>query len=242
MAEPLHLQNWTWRVDESPQRRIRFGPNVGIVLQELGFLCVWWLGAFGLFGITHTLSDMRENLRVTEVELEQQKRGYDHQLAVERSARGPEATERLRRQLYGHLETRAAQQAALIRQREEKQAIWHQLFAGAGGLLACWGLLTPLSLLWRRTTIRRDGDELIFNYRRMLGPLREARVGVVSLERPQVEIKEIRYRTRYGRASAGYLVILTLSDGPRTVVLLPTRTRKRIYDNVEALLREMRSL
>lgn len=242
MTEPLHLENWTWRVDASPQRSIWFTPNFGIVLQELGFLCVWWLGAFGFFGINHTIRDMRENLRVTTEDLEHQKRGYDHQLAVERSARGAEAAEKLRRELYGHVEKRADQQAALIRQREEKQAIWHQLFAGAGGLLAAWGLLTPLSLLWRRTSVRREGGELIFINRRMLGTLREARVGVEALERPQVAIKEIRYRTRYGRASAGYLVILTLSDGPRTVVLLPTRTSKRIYDNVEALLREMRSL
>lgn len=242
MEEPLHLENWTWRVDESPQRRVRFTPNIGIVLQALGFLCVWWLGAFGFFGINHTLSGLQDNLRVTAAEMEEQKRGYDHQLAVERLARGPEAAERLRRQLYGYVETRAAQQAALIRQREEKQAIWRQVFAGAGGLLAAWGLLTPLSLLWRRTSVRRNGGELIFTNRRTLGTLREVRVGVEALERPQVAIKEIRYRTRYGKASAGYVVILTLSDGQRTVVLLPTRTRKQIYDNVEALLREMRTL
>lgn len=243
-AKTLWVENWKWTASGSQHGGIRFTPTVGTLGVRLLFTALLALIAFGLWGLQRVAVEGAEGLRYSTAEIEQLKRGYDHQLAVERKARGEAAEGALRQQLYGAVDQHVAKRNADADQRRAQLRVAvHALNGGVVGL-ATWGVLLPVSLLWRQASVRREGRELVFRQRSLLGLPGAWRVDEQALTRTRAVVQQTRFTLRRNRHAGRHVLTLTLDDGRQTVQLCLRKaaTPEGLYGQAERLFVQMKAL
>lgn len=230
-----------WR-RQSTGTAIVFRPTTRVVLLSIGLALMPCLCAAGLMGLDHELRRIREAGRFSPQEIAAAKANYDHQLSVERAARGPAAEQALREQLYGFVDERAAERERRYVAATASQQKWHVLIRAGAVAMAAWGLLFPISCFWQRVRIEREGNEIVVRQRRMFGGQREARVDRSAVANPEIRLVEIRVWTRYGPVSDGHRLLMHLSDGQQGFVLAPQQVVNRSDADPRPLIDALRAL
>ena len=210
----FNIVNWKIR-EEAGMLVLR--PTVRNVLMRLfagtGFFL---LLAFGVMGIDYELGKSRERLRQTrdEYAVAQHRAKADAGL---RNTRG--SAEEARAGVGGGVEMIVKpipELDARWAQREAKERRWQFLVRGIAGMCVFWALWFPLSPLWQRVRIYREGDELVV--RQNVRP-RTRRVDVTAVRGAGLGSVAERDMVAGSLATVSHYWTLTLNDGRRTVVL-----------------------
>jgi hypothetical protein len=199
-----------------------------------------WLISFGWLGVDYELRQLVERRRASAEEV----------ASFERSA--VEEGERLRGAGRAE-EARAAEasmrafSAKILREREEEvgrmeaaQRPWRWLLEGLAGAGILLGVAAPLSVVWQRVVIERDGEEVVVRKKGLW--TRTQRVGVAAARRPEVGTRA-QLDPEHSWQVMGYAWGVRLAEGGRAVVFWAGVTKEpgemsaEARRLVEALLR-----
>jgi hypothetical protein len=212
-GKDLNVTYWTLREDRGV---VILRPTWRVALTRLlvtGFL---WLISFGFAGVDYELDQMVEKRRIDPEQLE----GMDQRI------REDEAMYRKRgeiEQAEAVVRSGEAMKAKIIRERNAKiertqalQRPWRVLLrslAGGGFLL---GLIAPLSVLWQRIRIEREGQFVSVRKIGLWTRLRQ--VGVEAAREPQVAVRK-QTSTESSHRIVSYAWGVRLVDAERSIVI-----------------------
>jgi hypothetical protein len=145
------------------------------------------LMTWGILGIDSELRKMRHGRRFTEEDVASMRRGPADEAARLMAAGSEEEARALQHSADTFIRAFARKRQAEMAALEAAHRPWHLVLAGLAGVCVFFGMYLPLSPLWQRVRVAREGGELVFrkNFfprtRRVpIGVVRDARVRPVA--------------------------------------------------------------
>lgn len=120
------------------------------------------LMTFGILGVDSELRNMRHGRRFTEEDVASMRRGPAEEAARLSAAGKTEEARAVEKSAEAFIDNFARKRRAETAALEAWHRPWHLVLAGLAGVCVFFGVYLPLSPLWQRVRISREGGELVF--------------------------------------------------------------------------------